>query len=74
MGCSGAKEEKENFILTEHYVDEYDVDKEIEMGKFEHVEILSSNLIGVIYSGDITYLGKEYRIPLKGRPEFIFNE
>ena len=29
MGCSGAREEKENFILTEHYVDESDVNEEI---------------------------------------------
>ena len=29
MGCSGTREEKENFILTEHYIDEYDIDKEI---------------------------------------------
>ena len=29
MGCSGAREEKENFILTEHYIDENEVDKEI---------------------------------------------
>ena len=29
MGCSGAREEKENFILTEHYVDEDDINEEI---------------------------------------------
>ena len=29
MGCSGAREEKENFILTEHYVNEYEIDIEI---------------------------------------------